>query len=55
MLVKEGVFGESVVGDVGDPLKGPLLRLDDFRRDVGDLSDVTHRRGDSLGIQVRAY
>ena len=54
MSVREGVFGESVMGDVGNPLKGPFLRLDDFRGDVGDLSDVAHRWSDSLRIKVSA-
>ena len=43
VLVREGVFGERVVGDVGGPLQGPFLRLDDSRCDVGDLGDVAPR------------
>ena len=38
--------------DVGDPLKGPFLRLDDFRSDVGDLRDVAHGWRDSLSVEV---
>ena len=52
MLIEEDVFGEGVVGDVGDPLEGPFLRLDDFRGDVGDLHDVAHGWRDSLSVDV---
>ena len=54
MLVKERVFWESVVGDVGDSLQSPFFSAKDLRGDVGDLSDVSHSRGDALGVKVSA-
>ena len=52
MLVEKGVFGEGVMGDVGDPLECPFLCFDDFWGDVGTLRNVAHGRRDSLGIEV---
>ena len=54
MLEKERVFGESVVGDMGDPLESPLFGLYYLRRDVDDLRDISHRGGNTLEVEVSA-
>ena len=54
MLIREGVFGEGVMGDVGNPLKAPCFRLDYFSGNAGDLGDVAHRWGDTLCVKDSA-
>ena len=54
MLIEERVFWEGVVGDVGDSLESPFLSTEDLRGGVGYLRDVSHSRGDALGVKVGA-
>ena len=41
------------MGNVGDSLKSPFFSKD-FRGSVGNLRDVSHSRGDALGVEVGA-
>ena len=54
MLIEERVLWEGVVGDVGDSLKSPFFSTKDFRGSVSNLRDVSHSRGDALGVEVSA-
>ena len=54
VLVEERVLGESVMRNLGDPLKGPFFGFLNLWGDVGDLRDISHRGGRALEVEVGA-